>query len=79
MNNLSHIYLSNNSEFVHHEDTYELFKGLDLNNNGNIEPIEIDDSLKGKKKSSISLFHLLYKLLLKLTYIVLSTNVNLKI
>jgi len=34
-------------QFVHHEDTYELFKGLDLNNNGNIEPIEIDDSLKG--------------------------------
>ena len=41
------MFFSNDSEFVSHEDTYELFKGLDLNNNGNIEPTEIDDSLKG--------------------------------
>ena len=56
-NDLSHVYFSNDSEFVPHEDTYELFKGLDLNNNGNIEPIEIDDSLKGKKKSFIRIQH----------------------
>ena len=29
-------------------DIKDLFKSLDLNNNGNIEPTEIDDSLKGK-------------------------------
>ena len=29
-------------------DTKDLFESLDVNNNGNIEPTEIDDSLKGK-------------------------------
>ena len=29
-------------------ETKDLFESLDLNNNGNIEPTEIDDSLKGK-------------------------------
>ena len=39
--------LSYNLEFVAHEDTFELFKSLDINNNDNIEPNEIDDSLEG--------------------------------
>ena len=34
-------------ESINGMDTKDLFKSLDMNNNGNIEPTEIDDSLKG--------------------------------
>ena len=34
-------------ESINGMNTKDLFKSLDLNNNGNIEPSEIDDSLKG--------------------------------
>ena len=39
-------------ESINGMDTKDLFQSLDLNNNGNIEPTEIDDSLKGKIVSS---------------------------
>ena len=35
-------------ESINGMDVNDLFKSLDLNNNGNIEPTEIDDSLEGK-------------------------------
>ena len=35
-------------EFSNEMDIKDLFKTLDLNNNGNLEPTEIDESLKGK-------------------------------
>ena len=38
-------------ESINGMDTIDLFKRLDLNNNGNIEPTEIDDSLKGNIES----------------------------
>ena len=38
-------------ESINGMDTKDLFQSLDLNNNGNIEPTEIDDSLKGKMLS----------------------------
>ena len=34
-------------ESINGMNTKDLFKSLDLNSNGNIEPTEIDDSLKG--------------------------------
>ena len=43
-------------ENVNGMGTKDLFKTLDLNNNGNIEPTEIDDSLKGKIVSLLSHF-----------------------
>ena len=38
-------------ESINGMDTKDLFKSLDLNSNGNIEPIEIDESLKGNAVS----------------------------
>ena len=38
-------------ESINGMDTRDLFKSLDLNNNGYIEPTEIDDSLRGNIKS----------------------------
>ena len=35
-------------ESINGIDVNDLFKSLDLNNNDNIEPTEIDDSLEGK-------------------------------
>ena len=37
-----------NFESINGMDTKDLFQSLDQNNNGNIEPTEIDDSLEGK-------------------------------
>ena len=34
-------------ESINGIDTKDLFKSMDTNNNGNIEPTEIDESLKG--------------------------------